>query len=118
MAEAGCEGLKVGRRLKMLVSISDGILNSPEKACHLAKLAFDDAIAELDALSEESYKDSTLIMQLLRDNLTCVLFPSLVSDCTNASLYRLWTSNLSADQEDTKQEEPKAEEAPAAEETA
>lgn len=32
--------------------------------------AFDDAIAELDQLHEESYKDSTLIMQLLRDNLT------------------------------------------------
>uniref|UniRef100_A0A6Q2Z8C3 14-3-3 domain-containing protein n=1 Tax=Esox lucius TaxID=8010 RepID=A0A6Q2Z8C3_ESOLU len=46
------------------------ILNSPEKACSLAKQAFDDAIAELDKLNEESYKDSTLIMQLLRDNLT------------------------------------------------
>jgi 14-3-3 protein epsilon len=46
------------------------IMNSPDKACHLAKQAFDDAIAELDTLSEESYKDSTLIMQLLRDNLT------------------------------------------------
>ncbi|KAF6716371.1 14-3-3 protein zeta/delta [Oryzias melastigma] len=46
------------------------ILNSPEEACQLAKQAFDDAIAELDTLSEESYKDSTLIMQLLRDNLT------------------------------------------------
>ena len=45
------------------------ILNSPDQACHLAKQAFDDAIAELDTLSEESYKDSTLIMQLLRDNL-------------------------------------------------
>jgi hypothetical protein len=43
---------------------------SPDRACHLAKSAFDDAIAELDTLSEESYKDSTLIMQLLRDNLT------------------------------------------------
>ena len=32
--------------------------------------AFDDAIAELDSLNEECYKDSTLIMQLLRDNLT------------------------------------------------
>merc|ERR1711939_331922 len=43
------------------------ILNSPDRACQLAKSAFDDAIAELDTLSEESYKDSTLIMQLLRD---------------------------------------------------
>ena len=46
------------------------ILNAPDRACRLAKAAFDDAIAELDTLSEESYKDSTLIMQLLRDNLT------------------------------------------------
>lgn len=46
------------------------ILNNPEEACTLAKSAFDLAIAELDTLSEESYKDSTLIMQLLRDNLT------------------------------------------------
>jgi 14-3-3 protein epsilon len=52
------------------------ILNSSDRACALAKQAFDDAIAELDNLSEESYKDSTLIMQLLRDNLT------------------LWTSDL------------------------
>uniref|UniRef100_A0A3B4BJJ5 14-3-3 domain-containing protein n=1 Tax=Periophthalmus magnuspinnatus TaxID=409849 RepID=A0A3B4BJJ5_9GOBI len=46
------------------------ILSSPEKACSLAKTAFDEAIAELDTLNEDSYKDSTLIMQLLRDNLT------------------------------------------------
>jgi 14-3-3 protein epsilon len=46
------------------------ILNSPDRACQIAKQAFDDAIAELDTLNEESYKDSTLIMQLLRDNLT------------------------------------------------
>lgn len=37
-------------------------------SCH--DQAFDEAIAELDTLGEESYKDSTLIMQLLRDNLT------------------------------------------------
>ncbi|KAL5571025.1 hypothetical protein UlMin_023306 [Ulmus minor] len=58
------------------------ILNSPERACHLAKQAFDEAISELDTLNEESYKDSTLIMQLLRDNLT------------------LWTSDIPEDAED------------------
>nr|DAD41109.1 TPA_asm: hypothetical protein HUJ06_015432 [Nelumbo nucifera] len=67
------------------------ILNSPERACHLAKQAFDDAIAELDNLSEESYKDSTLIMQLLRDNLT------------------LWTSDLPEEGgEQSKSVEPEA----------
>jgi len=58
------------------------ILNSPERACQLAKQAFDDAIAELDTLNEDSYKDSTLIMQLLRDNLT------------------LWTSDTAGDAEE------------------
>ncbi|XP_020549221.1 14-3-3-like protein GF14 iota isoform X2 [Sesamum indicum] len=66
------------------------IMNSPERACHLAKQAFDEAIADLDSLSEESYKDSTLIMQLLRDNLT------------------LWTSDLPEDgEENIKAEESK-----------
>uniref|UniRef100_A0A6A7G3E4 14-3-3 protein eta n=1 Tax=Hirondellea gigas TaxID=1518452 RepID=A0A6A7G3E4_9CRUS len=46
------------------------ILKDPPTACKLAKEAFDDAIAKLDSLDEASYKDSTLIMQLLRDNLT------------------------------------------------
>jgi len=46
------------------------ILNTPAQACSLAKTAFDQAIAELDTLQEDAYKDSTLIMQLLRDNLT------------------------------------------------
>jgi len=46
------------------------ICNDGKKACELAKRAFDEAIAELDNLKEDSYKDSTLIMQLLRDNLT------------------------------------------------
>lgn len=54
-------------------------MSYPFRACHLAKQAFDEAIAELDSLNEDSYKDSTLIMQLLRDNLT------------------LWTSDLPTD---------------------
>ncbi|KAI6239358.1 14-3-3 protein zeta/delta [Aphelenchoides fujianensis] len=46
------------------------ILKSPVKARKLAKQAFDAAIDNLDMLDEDSYKDSTLIMQLLRDKLT------------------------------------------------
>lgn len=51
-------------------------LNDPARACQLAKKAFDDAILELDELQEDDYKDSTVLMQLLRDQLT------------------LWTSDL------------------------
>merc|ERR1712187_459762 len=46
------------------------VLSQPEEACKMARTAFEDAIAELDNVAEDSYKDSTLIMQLLRDNLT------------------------------------------------
>jgi len=58
------------------------IINEPQKACDLAKSAFDEAIAKLDDLTEDSYKDSTVIMQLLRDNLT------------------LWTSSDEKDESD------------------
>lgn len=60
------------------------ILNAPDRACHLAKQAFDDAIAELDTLNEDSYKDSTLIMQLLRDNLTLWTSDTTGEDDANA----------------------------------
>lgn len=46
------------------------IRNDHEEACQMAKGAFEEAINDLDAVSEDNYKDSTLIMQLLRDNLT------------------------------------------------
>jgi len=45
------------------------ILESPDRACRLAKSAFDEAIIELDKLQEHDYKESTLIMQILRKNL-------------------------------------------------
>lgn len=57
------------------------IVGKPEKACALAQQAFDDAMGELDNVAEDSYRDSTLIMQLLRDNLT------------------LWTSDAAAEKE-------------------
>jgi len=59
------------------------IMNNPNKSCSLAKDAFDAAIAVIDTLSEESYKDSTLIMQLLRGS-----FP-------------LWTSDMNGDDDKT-----------------
>lgn len=42
-------------------------------------MAFDDAIADIENIQESNYKDSTTIMQLMRDNLT------------------LWTSELEDD---------------------
>ena len=36
----------------------------------MARTAFEDAIAELDNAADGAYKDSTIIMQLLRDSLT------------------------------------------------
>merc|ERR1711865_250265 len=56
------------------------VLQNPDEACKMARTAFEDAIAELDNVAEDSYKDSPLIMQLLRDNLT------------------LWTSDQEGDQ--------------------
>jgi len=92
------------------------ILNSPDRACHLAKQAFDDAIAELDSLSEESYQDSTLIMQLLRDNLT--LWTSTESGEPEPAASAAAAAEAKKEEVEAAkaaQEEPKAEEpAPAA----
>jgi len=61
------------------------IMNSPDNAIQLAKQAFDNAIEQLESLTDDTYKDSTLIMQLLRDNIT------------------LWTSN--AEEDDPKKDD-------------
>jgi len=63
------------------------IMNNPDLAISLAKKAFDQAIEQLDSLTDDSYKDSTLIMQLLRDNFT------------------LWTSSVHEDDEGKKDED-------------
>ena len=46
------------------------ICDKRDQACSLAKKAFDDAIEKIEDLGEDQYKDSTTIMQLIRDNLT------------------------------------------------
>merc|ERR1712062_464962 len=61
--------IRLGLALKYSVCFYE-ILKDKKKACELAKSAFDEAISKLDKLEEADYKDSTLIMQLLRDNLT------------------------------------------------
>jgi len=74
-AQAWGEGLppthptRLGLALNFSVCYYE-ILDKKSKATELAKAAFDKAIDKLDSLNDVSYKDSTLIMQLLRDNLT------------------------------------------------
>lgn len=46
------------------------IENDSQKACDLAREAYNGAVSGFELLSESDYKDTTLIMQLLRDNLT------------------------------------------------
>lgn len=67
------------------------ILNSPDHACKLAKAAFDNAIAELDGLEEDEYRDSATIMQLLRDNLTL-----WTSDLADVAKDENWTLKCSS----------------------
>jgi 14-3-3 protein epsilon len=66
---AATHPIRLGLALNCSVCFYE-ILKDKNKACDLAKKAFDDAISRLEELDEASYKDSTLIMQLLRDNLT------------------------------------------------
>lgn len=73
--------IRLGLALNFSVALYE-IKKDQKEACALAKEAFDKAISKLDQLEESDYKDSTLIMQLLRDNLT------------------LWTNNDDADDDD------------------
>lgn len=69
------DGLKVTHPIRLGLALNFSVcyyecLGKPNKAIAMAKQAFDKAIEKLDTLNDESYKDSTLIMQLLRDNMT------------------------------------------------
>ena len=46
------------------------VLNEPSTGCELARKGYEDGMQAIETLSEESYNDATLILQLLRDNLT------------------------------------------------
>jgi len=61
--------IKLGLALNFSVFYYE-ICEEKTMASELAKQAFDEAINDLDSLEEDRYKDSTLIMQLLKDNLT------------------------------------------------
>ena len=50
------------------------VLQNPDEAYEMSHTAFDDAIAELENVAKDFYTDSTLIMQLLRDNLALRTF--------------------------------------------
>eukprot|EP00434_Breviolum_minutum_P046514 symbB.v1.2.042124.t1/scaffold9295.1/size3690/2 len=67
---SGEEKTKAAEEARKAYADAAKVLNDPDEACKMARTAFEDAIAELDNVAEDSYKDSTLIMQLLRDNLT------------------------------------------------
>ncbi|KZP32921.1 14-3-3 protein [Athelia psychrophila] len=57
---------RLGLALNFSVYYHD-VLNSPERACHLAKHAFDEAVQCLD--DSPSKADAVMILQLLRDDL-------------------------------------------------
>ena len=61
--------IKLGLALNFSVFYYE-ILDKHKKACELAKRSFDDAVANIEQLQDSDYKDATLILQLLRDNLT------------------------------------------------
>jgi len=45
------------------------VLHTPDDACNLARTAFKDAVSDLDNLTEDSFRDAIMIMQVLKDNL-------------------------------------------------
>ena len=59
-----------GPRLRLLVVVGGPEGEVVAQELHDEGRVLVALLAELDTLDEESYKDSTLIMQLLRDNLT------------------------------------------------
>jgi 14-3-3 protein epsilon len=60
--------IRLGLALNYSVFLFD-VLDECSRATVIARAAFDEAVSGLDNVSEEGYKDSTLVISLLRDNL-------------------------------------------------
>ncbi|KAI0032375.1 14-3-3 domain-containing protein [Vararia minispora EC-137] len=67
---------RLGLALNFAVYFRD-VCASPVRACHLAKHAFDEALAALVRLPDDASRDSVMILQLLRDDL--ILWSSEIS---------------------------------------
>ncbi|CAE8694367.1 unnamed protein product, partial [Polarella glacialis] len=65
---AATDPIRLGHALSYSVFQYE-VLGQQDEACKMARTAFEDALAELDNLAEDSYRDTTLLMQLLRDQL-------------------------------------------------
>lgn len=61
--------VRLGLALNLSVFFYE-IKKNPKEACQIAKSAFDEATSGLQVLEEDQYKDSTYIMQMIKDNLT------------------------------------------------
>ena len=44
-------------------------MNDPVTACQIANQAFQEGIQQLEKIDDEQYKDSTTILQLLKENI-------------------------------------------------
>lgn len=87
LAEAVNGGLKTTHPIRLGLALNFSVfyyevMNDPGMACKLAKSSFDNAIADIEDIQEDYYRDSTTIMQLIRDNLT------------------LWNSELNEEEDD------------------
>lgn len=66
---ASTNPIRLGLQLNMAVFFYE-ILGKADEGKRIANAAFDEAIHNIDNVNQEDYKDCTLIMQLLRENIT------------------------------------------------
>jgi len=60
--------IKLGLALNFSVFYYE-VMNDPKMACDIANQAFQDGIQKLESIDDDQYKDSTTILQLLKENI-------------------------------------------------